>query len=79
MSKEEYNKLALQVKKYCEEEGMKTYEACMKRSNENFPYALPGQHQFYCLNQKRMRETFCLHEAKEIAGITSSDFRSPPQ
>lgn len=66
---------ALTIFKLCQEAGIRTYENCMKDKYELFPNAFPGQHQFYCVNQKRMKETFCLHEEKEKSGITSSGLR----
>ncbi len=66
----------LEVYKKCQAEGMQDYQACMDRNKNLFPNAFPGQHHFYCLNQQRLYEVFCLHEEKEKAGITSGGTRS---
>jgi hypothetical protein len=74
--KSDFKAKALEVYKKCSEESKQDYEACMERNAMLFPNAFPKQHHIYCLNQKTLKEVFCLHEEKEKAGITSSGLRS---
>jgi len=74
----EYKKVALAIMKKCEADGVRIYEECMKekdRVNDDFH----RHSNFYCLNQKRIEQTFCLHEEKKKASITSGGYYTQPK